>query len=271
MPASTGLTQEHITQYQRDGHVLIRRLLNPQWLAGLRPGILAAFERNRPQSPTRPATAYEKAFIQVVNMGLTEPAVRELTWSPVLGAVAAKLMGVAGARIFIEDSMFKEPGGGHTPWHQDGSCLPFEPRHMVTAWIPLVDVSEDNGSLKFVAGSHRRGLLGPVDISEETDALFQKMIDEERLPIDASPPMRPGDVSFHAGTTVHSASPNRSSEMRELLAIHYFADGSRVGELDNPAKASLGRHSAPELGVGELAVSPAWPLVYSSERGADDE
>jgi hypothetical protein len=271
MPVPAALTEEHITQYQRSGHVLIRRLLDPRWLSGLRPGILTAFERNRPKSPTRPATAYEKAFIQIVNMGLTEPTVRELTWSPILGAVAARLMGVAGARIFIEDSMFKEPGGGHTPWHQDGSCLPFEPQHMVTAWIPLVDVSERNGSLRFVAGSHRRGLLGPVDISEETDALFQKLIDEERLPIDANPPMQPGDVSFHAGTTIHSASPNGSPAMRELMAIHYFADGSRVGELDNPAKTSLVRHSAPELGVGDLAVSPAWPLVYSAEPEPDGE
>ncbi len=262
--ASGALTAERRAEYERAGHVLIRGLFDREWIARLRPAIVAAFERLRPGASeiTRPKTAYENAFIQVVNMGMTEPAVRELTWSPALGAIAADLMDAPGARIFIEDSMFKEPGGGHTPWHQDGSCLPFEPKKMVTAWVPLLPVGPRSGRVRFVRGSHRLGLLGPVDISEETDEFFAQLIAEKNLSIDENPPMQPGDVSFHHGNTIHSAFPNQSGAMRELMAIHYFADGARLGALDNPTRVAMAQHSAPHLRPGDPAVADAWPLVY---------
>ncbi len=262
--AAPMLSAEQLAEYNETGHVLCRGFLDKSDVAALRPGILAAFERHRPEAKeiTRPRTAYENAFIQVVNMGLSEPDVRALTRSPRLGQAAAMLMGTAGARIFIEDAMFKEPGRGHTPWHQDASCLPLEPRHMVTAWVPLVPVHADSGRLRFVRGSHRLGLLGPVDITEETDAYFSQRIERDGLTIDENPPMQPGDVSFHAGTTIHSALANHSTHMRELIAIHYFADGARISELDNPTRQNMAAHCAPQLCTGDLAVSDAWPLVY---------
>ncbi|MEZ4226382.1 MAG: phytanoyl-CoA dioxygenase family protein [Polyangiaceae bacterium] len=267
---AAGLSVDQLTSYRQRGHLLLRGFLDAQWLSRLRPEIVNAFERHRPDTSaiTRPRTAYERAFTQVVNMGLTEPAVRELTWSAKLGAAAAALMGTQGARIFIEDAMFKEAGGGRTPWHQDGSSLPFEPKHMVTAWIPLVPVDAATGLLRFVTGSHELGLLGPVDISESTDAMFEAIIRERQLPIEDSAPMQPGDVSFHAGTTIHCAFPNTSQHTRELLAIHYFADGVCIGALDNPTRERLARHCAPQLVPGDSAVADAWPRVYPAEEDA---
>src|SRR5262245_43778176 len=83
---TSALTPAMLAEYQRTGHLVVHGLLDPAWVAQLRPGILAAFERNRRsrEEITRPRTAYEEAFIQVVNMGLTEPEVRKLTWSSVL-------------------------------------------------------------------------------------------------------------------------------------------------------------------------------------------
>jgi len=253
-----------LEQFRRDGHVLIRGLLDPALVRALRPGIRAAFERNRPTQDevSRPRTAYEEAFVQVVNMGLREPEVRALTWSPVLGAVAAALLGVEGVRIFVEDAMFKEPGRGHTPWHQDGSCLPMEPRRMITAWVPLVPTGLHAGRLRFVPGSQRLGHLGPVDISEETDAAFGRLIAEQGLAVAENPPMEPGDVSFHDGATIHGALPNTSGEMRELMAIHYFVDGARIGLLDNDTRRNLVQHLAPELQTGDPAQAAVWPLVH---------
>ena len=63
-------------------------------------------------------------------------------------------MGVDGVRIFIAGRFFKGPGKGHTPWHQDATCLVMVPGHMVTAWVPLVPLTS-NGRQRLVDGSHQ--------------------------------------------------------------------------------------------------------------------
>ena len=249
--------------YHEHGFVMVPQLLDPDWLEALQPAIYEVFERNiPPQTDDRKKTAYENAFIQIVNLGLREKVIRQLTHSPVLGKVAAELLGVDGVRIFIEDLFFKEPQKGHTPWHQDSTCLAMVPSHMITAWVPLIPIT-NNGRLRFIAGSHRFDIFGPEDISEETDDFFGALIEREELPIVELPEMRPGDVSFHSGRTIHGALPNHSQHIRQAFAIHYFADGARIQYEPNSTGERLVQHCAPQLQLGDLAVSEAWPLVYS--------
>jgi hypothetical protein len=266
MPSPAGLlTESQLADFTRDGFILVRGLLDGSWLRSLQPDIRAAFDRNRPapEDESGPMTAYQEAFVQVVNMGMGEPHVRSLSRSSLLGQAAAELMKARGARIFVEDAMFKEDGRGHTPWHQDGSTLPMEPRQMVTAWIPLLPIGPESGRLRVVRGSHHLGLIGPVDISEATDKAFAELIDAQGLEVVTLPPMEPGDVSFHDGATIHGALPNNSGRLREVMALHYFADGARISALDNPSQISLMKHLAPDLRPGDLARSPVWPLVFN--------
>ncbi|MEC7986420.1 MAG: phytanoyl-CoA dioxygenase family protein [Myxococcota bacterium] len=255
--------KDALDRFHQHGFVVVPQLFDSEWISEIRPAIYRVFERNiPPQTEDRKKTAYENAFIQIVNLGLREQAVRQLTHSPVLGQFAAELLGVDGVRIFIEDLFFKEPKKGHTPWHQDATCLAMEPNHMITAWVPLIPI-HDNGRLRFIDRSHRLDIFGSEDISEETDDFFGSLITREQLEIVEQPVMMPGDVSFHSGNTIHGALPNRSNRIREAFAIHYFADGARIQYEKNSAGERLVMHCAPHLKIGDLAVSDAWPLVYS--------
>jgi ectoine hydroxylase-related dioxygenase (phytanoyl-CoA dioxygenase family) len=250
--------------FERDGHVLVRGALPADWVGKMRERVDDAFARHRPKAkPLSERTAYERAFIQVVNLGERAPEIRELTHSPILGELAADLLRVDGVRLFVEDLMFKEPDGGATPWHQDASTMPFEPPlHVATVWVPLVEVGANSGRLRFVSGSHRLGLTGPVDISEETEIAFEQLIRAKNLPVTESPSMQPGDVSVHHGFTIHGALPNRTAVLREVVALHFFADGMRVADPDNEARTRLLEHLAPGLVPGDLARAPSWPLVW---------
>jgi ectoine hydroxylase-related dioxygenase (phytanoyl-CoA dioxygenase family) len=42
-------------------------------------------------------------------------------------------------------------------WHQDFSYLPFDRPDGLTLWIALDDITEDNGCLYYLLGSHRGG------------------------------------------------------------------------------------------------------------------
>jgi ectoine hydroxylase-related dioxygenase (phytanoyl-CoA dioxygenase family) len=262
--STSKLSPKLFEQFQEHGYVLIPQLLNKGWINEIQPAIFQVFERNiPPDNPSKKKTAYENAFIQIVNLGLKERAIRQLTHSPVLGKVAAELLGVGGVRIFIEDLFFKEPQKGHTPWHQDATCLAMEPNHMITAWVPMIPIGKNNGVLRFVDKSHRIDIIGPEDISEETDDFFGELIARENLAIVELPDLQPGDVSFHSGNTIHGALPNKSERIREAFAIHYFADGARIQFEKNSTGERLVQHCAPHLKIGDLAVSDAWPLVYS--------
>ena len=42
-----------------------------------------------------------------------------------------------GVRVYHDQALNKEPGGGYTPWHCDGYYWPVKSEKIVTAWVPL--------------------------------------------------------------------------------------------------------------------------------------
>ena len=61
-------------------------------------------------------------------------------------------MGVENVRIYHDQALFKEPGGGPTPWHQDQYYWPIDNNNTITMWMPLVDIDVDMGMLTFCFG-----------------------------------------------------------------------------------------------------------------------
>ena len=49
-------------------------------------------------------------------------------------------MQVDGVRIYHDQALYKEPGGGCTPWHADGYYFPLDTEKILTAWVPLQPV-----------------------------------------------------------------------------------------------------------------------------------
>lgn len=256
----------HPTEAQRaafaaQGHLTVRAALDPAVVTAAAPVLTAAFAEHRGvvlPVADRP-TAYDRAFVQQVNLGDREPAVAALTRCCRLASFAADLLDADGLHLFVEDAFFKEPGSERTPWHQDASAIPIEADAIVTAWIPLLPVAPGQGALQFAQGSHRDGLAGPVDISEQTEAAFQRLVHDAGYPVHTVPALTPGDVSFHAGATIHAAGANPTDHDRPVFALHLFAAGARIVADPNPSQRNLLQRLAPHLAPGELAVSPRWP------------
>lgn len=265
------LPAEVIDAYRRDGHVQVRQAIDPQVIRSLRPLIVAAIGQHAaPEGSTdnAPQSAYSRAFKQVTNLGLGDPAIRTFTHSRRLGRMAADLMGVSGVRIFCEDWLTKPPGAGITPWHQDAAVFPFDAEATITLWIPFQVVGAGFGPLRYARGAHRIG-LGPVEnINDESEAVFEDIIREHRYEIDSLGTMRVGDISCHDGHSIHGAFANESSETRYVLALHCFADGARVKAPSTPTMTHVLGMFGPGLNAGDRAESAAWPAIYSSDDNA---
>lgn len=261
------LDSDVIDRFRRDGHVLVRRALNPEVLVSAKPLLLSTVEQHWPTSlppVSERRDAYSQSFTQIVDLGLRDPLVRLFTHSQRIAKMAADLMGVGGVRLFCEDWLIKEPGAGITPWHQDEAVYPFDASETITCWIPFQDIAPGGGLLRFARGSHRSGLAPIENISDISEAAFNEIIEEHGFPIDDLPPVVLGDVSFHHGRTIHGAYPNTFEHSRFVLALHYFADGARLKKPTTPTMERLFRNAAPEGSPGDAADSPRWPVTFTA-------
>lgn len=268
--SEAALPAEQIAGYNRDGHTIVRGLLQPEEVAVYRQAIGEIVKtHNYHTKPLEERDTYGKAFIQIGNLWRMSEAVKRFVLARRFAKVAAELMGVDGVRIYHDQALFKEPGGGHTPWHQDQIYWPIDSDKTITMWMPLVPVSEEIGSMTFASGSHKSGYISKQEISDESHRTLKSYIEGKQLPTVNYGALAAGDATFHAGWTLHSAPGNPTDQMREVMTIIYIADGLTVAEPDSNARRGDLAAWFPGLKPGDPAASELNPLVYSTSSEAD--
>ena len=161
--------------------------------------LTAALDRfNTEKRPIAQRDTYAKAFLQVMNLWQRDEAVRRFVLARRFAKVAAGLMGASGVRIYHDQALYKEPGGGHTPWHQDEYYWPLDTDNTITMWMPLTDITAEMGTLIFASHSGEQGYLGKIPISDESERHFQRYVEEQGYPLVTNGDMTAGDASFHA-------------------------------------------------------------------------
>jgi ectoine hydroxylase-related dioxygenase (phytanoyl-CoA dioxygenase family) len=260
------LDGDTVAAYRRDGHVVVRDLATPAEVDAYRPVIeAAAFRLSIENRPLEARDTYGKAFLQISNIWEHDEHVRRFVLARRFAKVAAELMGVEGVRIYHDQALFKEAGGGLTPFHQDQYYWPLDTDHTITMWMPLVDVPAELGSMTFASGSHRLGYLGQFEISDESEAVFRALVEENNIPLETHGALAAGDATFHAGWTLHGAPPNNTDTLRAVMTVIYMADGARATEPDHDYRVADLAKWMPGVRPGEVAASALNPLVYRAD------
>jgi ectoine hydroxylase-related dioxygenase (phytanoyl-CoA dioxygenase family) len=166
-------------------------------------------------------------------MFLHSQIVKEFVSSQRLGRIATELMGTRGVRMYHDQALYKEAGGGHTPWHVDQVYWPFSTDKSITAWIPLVPISMEMGPLAFAAGSHKIKECRDLIISDESETKIQQMMDDIGVAYSVSA-FDLGDVSFHYGWTFHRADENKTDIAREVMTVIYMDVDMKITRKDEP-------------------------------------
>lgn len=225
------LSNQQINEFRENGHILIKDLVTKQEVKTYRSEIVRAAETfNTEQRKLEDRDTYGKAFLQIMNLWTKDEAVKKFVHAKRFAKVAADLMGVKNVRIYHDQALFKEPGGGHTPWHQDQYYWPVDTTNTITMWMPLIDLSKEMGILSFASGSHKTWEVFDYVISEESHKGFDEYVKNKNYPIVSANQMNAGDATFHYGCTVHSASANSSHKTREIMTVIYVADGANITE-----------------------------------------
>lgn len=260
------LTSEQLESYQKNGHILLREVASAEEIARFRPVINQAAERfNTETRPFAERDTYGKAFLQIENLWVRDEGVKRFTLARRFAKIAADLMGVRGVRIYHDQALFKEPGGGPTPFHQDQYYWSLNSPKTITMWMPLVPISEEVGSMTFASGSQNLGFVGKFPISDESETKLQVLIVDKGLQKTTYGAMQPGDATFHAGWTLHGAPGNPTDKTREVMTIIYMDMDMCAIEPDNENRAKDLANWTPGIKPGELCASPLNPIVYQRD------
>jgi ectoine hydroxylase-related dioxygenase (phytanoyl-CoA dioxygenase family) len=256
------LSREQIGFFQLNGFIKIKDVLSPALVQYMNETISEAVDRlNNQRIPIEERDTYGKAFLQVMNIWTKSEAVKEIVFSKRLAKIAADLMCVNGVRMYHDQALFKEPGGGFTPWHADQYYWPLSTEKTVTAWIPLQKTGLELGPLEFSAQSQALEEGRSLKISDDSETVIQKKLtlnDFEKL----VEPFDVGEVSFHMGWVFHRAGPNTTQYMRKVMTIIYMDKDMTLMQPKNDNQQADWEAWCPGAKVGEVIDTPLNPVLY---------
>jgi ectoine hydroxylase-related dioxygenase (phytanoyl-CoA dioxygenase family) len=226
--------ETNIVEFHEKGHTLIRQVLSADEIEVYRPVIVNAADRyNTEKRKLQDRDTYGRAFLQIMNLWQCDEDAKKFVLSKRMAKIAADLMEVKNVRLYHDQALFKEPGGGPTPWHQDQYYWPIDTNNTITMWMPLVDIDVDMGMLTFASGSYKNGSVFNFEISDESESAFDNYVKEHQFAISRAKTMKAGDATWHRGFTMHHANGNNSDKRREVMTIIYVADGAKVTPYKN--------------------------------------
>ncbi|MEM6380601.1 MAG: phytanoyl-CoA dioxygenase family protein [Bacteroidota bacterium] len=256
------LRQEQIDFYQKHKYIKLKQVLDQATLDHFNEVISNRVnELNKEETPLEERDTYGKAFLQLMNLWVDDEAIRPLIFSKRIAKIAADLMQVDGVRMYHDQALFKEAGGGITPWHADQYYWPLSSDHTVTAWIPLQETPLEMGPLEFSAGSHQIVEGRDLSIGDESEAVMTKKLRVTDFPhvIEA---FDAGEISFHSGWVFHRAGANTTEHMRKVMTIIYMDKDMVLKEPANENQINDWNTWCPGAKVGAVIDSPINPILY---------
>lgn len=267
LDAPFSLTKDQLDFYEENGYIKLKHVLSAELTERYRRIIAERVAKLSADTlPMEQRTTYGKAFLQIMNLWTQSGSVQEFVFGKRLARIATELMNATGVRLYHDQALYKEAGGGITPWHADQYYWPVSSEKMVTAWIPLQTTPKEMGPLAFCEKSHRFQLGRDLEISDESELTLKQALNAFSLEEGA---FDIGDVSFHAGWTFHRAGANTTDRPREVMTIIYMDEDMQLVSPKNKNQIADMERWCPGLQIGEVVASPLNPVIYSSKSIPD--
>lgn len=265
------VSEDVIAAFRRNGYVKLPGVHSGRTISFFEQAVTAVVLNNNPIAnvPLMERSTYKRAFIQVTNLWQKDERVKQLVFCKRLAGIAAALMGTRGVRLYHDQALYKEPGGGITPWHADQYYWPLATEKCCTVWIPLQETPRAMGPLAFAARSHEFTFGRDLPISDESEKRLQAALAEQRF-VCVEQPFTVGEVSFHYGWTFHRAGPNSTDRPRKVMTVIYLDNEMRLAEPRNDAQRIDREAFCPGVEVGCIINSPLNPVLFvNTENGAN--
>ncbi len=235
-----------INEYQKNGVVILKNIIDSFWLQTLSNGIYKNFK-----NPSKYKCVYEKEnkkelfYDDYCNWQRIDEY-KNFIKNSNIAKIAMELMLSKKVNLFHEHVLIKEIGSKKiTPWHQDQSYYCVNGKDNCSIWIPLDKINK-NTSPEFIVGSHRwKKQFLPTKFFgnsyEHKDSEYEHLpnIENNRKKYSiVSWSLKPGDAIAFNFATVHGAPENKSQNRRRAFSLRFTGDDAtyikRKGEMSPP-------------------------------------
>jgi ectoine hydroxylase-related dioxygenase (phytanoyl-CoA dioxygenase family) len=259
------INAEQVAFFRKNGYIKLKQVLSPEVIEAYNVAITQQVqELNTLHLPMEERNTYQKAFLQVMNLWTKSEIVKTFVMSPRLGQIAADLLEVSGVRLYHDQALYKEPGGGITPWHADQFYWPMSSDRTITAWIPLQATPLEMGALAFAASSHTVDLGRSLPISDESEKQIQTALQAHDFAY-VETPYDLGEVSYHLGWTFHRAGANTSQHPRSVMTMIYMDENMQLAQPANANQERDWHNWCPGAQVGQVIDTPLNPVTFSHQ------
>ncbi len=215
--------EDRLEQYRRDGVIRVEGLLGQEQLAEIRTALERYTRETLPGLPQQDFVM-EKDGLSVRNLWRMEhydPFFKILSQREDILELIAPL--VNGRPVCKGVETFNKPAkaGSGVPPHQDNAYFCSAPPDVLTLWIAIDPVTETNGPVCYLKGSHTNGTQphkksGVAGNSMGLASSLPKAEYEEFCGT-----LNPGDALLHHCETIHWSAPNKTENSRCGLLMVY--------------------------------------------------
>jgi ectoine hydroxylase-related dioxygenase (phytanoyl-CoA dioxygenase family) len=264
LDANYSVTPAQVKYFSENGFIKIKNIFDASVIDYMNIVISKEVDRlNNQQIPLEERDTYGKAFLQIMNLWTHTSEVKDIVFSKKIAQIATGLMQTTGVRLYHDQALFKEPKGGHTPWHADQYYWPLDTENTVTAWIPLQATPLNYGPLEFSAGSNKLTAGRDKQISDESQAFLEAELKDQKFE-HVIEPFDIGEISFHRGWLYHRAGPNVSGNMRKVMTMIYMDKDTVLKTPENHNQQADWDTWCPGATVGEIVNTPLNPVLYEA-------
>ena len=228
---SAMLSQQQIDHYQDKGYLGVEGVFSAQEVAELQRVTDEFVEKSR--EVTQHTAEYDLEPDHTPEMPKLRRLKSPVTSHPVYEAalrndkvldIVSRLVGTKAVRYNGNKLNMKSGGfGSPVEWHQDWAFYPHSNDDLLAVGICIDAMSEENGCLMVMPGSHK----GPV-LDHHQDGHFVGAVTDPDFDDSAAEKVElaAGGISIHHVRALHGSLPNRSPDPRRLLLFQYASGDS---------------------------------------------
>lgn len=228
------ITPEVRAAYERDGVVMLRQALHPEWLLLIELGLQRVLA-NAGQKKHLFFEGTEGQFVETIRNTEVTPELQRLVYDSPVADVIGALIGSTDIWLYSDEFFVKEGGNcERTPWHQDTPYWPVAGNQIASMWISL-DPLPAAECLEYVRGSHRGPLydgFSPGRVLEDPTLphygeQYPRLpdIEADRAAFDiVSWDIEPGDVIVAHPSVLHGGGPTGPTGRRRALTVRCYGD-----------------------------------------------